>query len=142
MADQEQHLTLELIDQSHGRCQAILKKADGEVLKDQVYKNKNSAQASIRTYLVKEGLGTASISRFRPDDDEPDDDGPEPAEPEAEQAPVSAPASPGDRWLMKLRHEAQRVLEQALRLREQAEALEVEHKRLTAAADVLEGPEA
>jgi hypothetical protein len=43
---------------------------------------------------------------------------------------------------VKLRHEAQRALDEALKLRERAEVLEVEHKRLTAAADVLEGPEA
>lgn len=134
------HLTLEFVDHAYGRCQAIVTDLDGNVLRDQVYKNRNSAQASIRTWLKKEGLGHASVTRVQPEELEELTEAPDP-EPEPEQAPVSAPTSPSDRWLVKLRHEAQRALEQALKLREQADALEVEHKRLTAAADVLEGPE-
>jgi hypothetical protein len=136
MAGAIEHLTLELVEHPHGRCQAILTADNGEVLLDRIYKSRASASVSARNRLRKAGLGEASITRVTPGDDEPDD---EPSEPE--QAPVAVPASPGGRWLVKLRHEAQRVLDEAVKLRERAELLESEHKRLAAAADVLEGPE-
>jgi hypothetical protein len=138
MGNAEQHLTLELIEHPYGRCQAILTDLDGNVLVDRIYKNKNSAQASIRTRLKKEGLLDASLTRVTPEDQ---DEVIEAPEPEPLEAPTTVPASPTDRWLVKLRQEAHKALEQALKLREQAEALELDHKRLTAAADVLEGPE-
>ncbi len=144
MTDSHGHLTLEFQEQPYGRCMARVTDLDGNVLREQVYKNKNSAQASIRTWLRKEGLETSSITRVHPEDDdgqaeaETVDIGPVTVEPEA--APT-APASPTDRWLVKLRQEAQRALNEALKLRLKADELEAEHKRLTAAADVLEGPE-
>lgn len=146
MTRANQNLTLELVEHPHGRCQAILTLDDGTVLLDQIYKNRNSAQASIRQRLVKEGLGQAHITRVTRDEgdqDEGDEGDQDEGGPEAApEAPVTAPASPAERWLLKLRQEAQKALDQASRLREQADQLEVEHKRLTAAADVLEGPEA
>jgi hypothetical protein len=145
MTDSHGHLTLEFQEQPYGRCLARVTDLDGNVIREQVYKNKNSAQASIRTWLKKEGLETSSITRVHPEDDgqaEADEVASlEPAPVLASEAAPTAPASPTDRWLVKLRQEAQRALDDALKLRVRAEALEVEHKRLTAAADVLEGPE-
>lgn len=138
-------LRLELVDQPYGRCRAILTDGSGEVVLDQVYKNRASASTSARTKVKKMGYGTAHITRVNPEgsepdsedgDEEPDDDSPVP-----ELSPSTTPARPGDRWLHKLRTEAQRVLDEAVKLRERADLLETEHKRLTAAADVLEGPE-
>lgn len=143
MTDSHGHLTLEFTEQPYGRCMARVTDLDGNVLREQVYKNKNSAQASIRQWLRKEGLEASSITRVHPEDDDGQAEAPE-VEPEpvlAPEAVPSAPASPTDRWLVKLRQEAQRALNEALKLRLKADDLEAEHKRLTAAADVLEGPE-
>jgi hypothetical protein len=139
MTGSDVHLTLEFQEHPYGRCQAILTDEDGNVLLDQIYKNKNSAQASVRTRLKKEGLGEAVITRIQPGDPEPDEDEPTSG---PEQTPTPAPGAPTDRWVVKLRREAQKALDEALALRVRAERLELEHKRLTAAADVLEGPEA
>jgi hypothetical protein len=136
MASKDQQFTLELIDHPHGRCQAILMDLDGSVSLDRIYKTRASAQASVDYRLKKLGLGRASLAKAS--DDEPATEAPSP---EPEQAPTGTPSSPTERWLLKLRHEAQRALDEALKLRERAELLELEHKRLTAAADVLEGPE-
>jgi hypothetical protein len=141
MTGSDVHLTLEFQEHPYGRCQAILTDEDGNVLLDQIYKNKNSARASVRARLKKEGLGEAVITRIQPGDTEPDEDEDE-ATSEPEQTPTPAPSAPTDRWLLKLRREAQKALDEALALRVRAERLELEHKRLTAAADVLEGPEA
>jgi len=141
MAKAQEHLTLQYVDHPYGRCQVILQDMDGNVLVDRIYKNKNSAQASVRQRLKKEGLEGASLTRVDPDDEATDEADDGPPSPEPEQASTAAPATPADKWLHKLRQEAQRVLDEALKLRERADLLEVEHKRLTAAADVLEGPE-
>ena len=143
MTDSHGHLTLEFVEQDYGRCLVRVTDLDGNVLKDQVYKNKNSAQASTRQWLRKEGLETSSITRVHPEDDgQAEADEVASLEPVlAPEAVPSAPASPTDRWLVKLRQEAQRALNEALKLRLKADDLEAEHKRLTAAADVLEGPE-
>jgi hypothetical protein len=137
MGDSPGSLTLELQDQPYGRCRAVLTEDDGTVLLDRVYKNRNSARASVRTRLKKDGLTVAVLSRIDPnevsDDTEADD--------QLTEAPAPAPTSPADRWLAKLRLEAEKVLSEAVRLRERADQLETEHKRLTAAADVLAGPE-
>jgi hypothetical protein len=142
MTDSHGHLTLEFQEQPYGRCLARVTDLDGNVLREQVYKNKSSAQASIRTWLRKEGLETSSITRVHPEDvDQAEAAEVEPEPVLAPEAVPSAPASPTDRWLVKLRQEAQRALNEALKLRLKADDLEAEHKRLTAAADVLEGPE-
>lgn len=141
MASSDVHLTLEFQEHPYGRCQAILTDEDGNVLLDQIYKNMNSAKTSVRTRLKKEGLGDASITRIQPGDSEPDEGEQQDEQDETPEGPTPGPSSPADRWLLKLRTEAQRVLDEALRLRTRAERLELEHKRLTAAADVLEGPE-
>jgi hypothetical protein len=149
MEDSHGRLTLEFAEQPYGRCLARVTDLDGNVLREQVYKNKNSAQASIRTWLKKEGLETSSITRVHPEDDGQADEQAEadevaslePAPVLASEAAPTAPASPTDRWLVKLRQEAQRALNEALKLRLKADDLEAEHERLTAAADVLEGPE-
>jgi hypothetical protein len=144
MGDSSGTITLELIDQPYGRCRAILTEDNGAVMLDRIYKNRNSAQASVRTRLKKDGLGVDSITRIDPNEAQDDtevhasDDMPHTGEPEV---PAPAPASPADRWLSKLRLEADKVLSEAVRLRERADQLETEHKRLTAAADVLEGPD-
>lgn len=146
MTGKDVHLNLEYVDVEYGGCQVILTEPDGAVVLDRVYKNRNSAQASVRSRLKALGLGQAVITRINPNEASPDtdehapDDMPHTGEPE--QAPTAGPASPADRWLSKLRHEAEKVLSEAVRLRERADQLETEHKRLTAAADVLEGPEA
>jgi hypothetical protein len=142
MTDSHGHLTLEFQEQPYGRCLARVTDLDGNVLRERVYKNKSSAQGSIRTWLRKEGLETSSITRVHPEDvDQAEAAEVEPEPVLAPEAVPSAPASPTDRWLVKLRQEAQRALNEALKLRLKADDLEAEHKRLTAAADVLEGPE-
>ena len=125
MASQDGNYTVELLEQAYGRCQAIIRDDHGNVVKDSVYKNRGSAQASVRQWLRKEGASDVSFRQAEPE---------EPPEPEPE-------VSLADRWLVDLRNEAQRALNEALALRRQADALEVAHKRLTVAADALEGPE-
>src|SRR4051812_19555517 len=107
MGDSSGSLTLELTDQPYGRCRAILTEDDGTVLLDRIYKNRNSAQASVRTRLKKDGLTVAVLSRIDPNEAQDDteehasDDMPQTGDTEA---PAPAPTSPADRWLAKLRH--------------------------------------
>jgi len=160
MVKKPQALTLEYQELDDGRCRAILVADGGSVLVDRIYKNKNSAQASVRTRLVKEGLGSAPVRRIYPDDEQESEvasDDPGPAEvvdnlefsealvplpPDAFLRETAPGVSTAQDLLLQLRAAAEGALNAVLALRAQADALEVDYKRLAAAADVLEGPEA
>jgi hypothetical protein len=149
MARKPQALTVEYLEQDYGRVRAIVTLDDGSVLVDRVYKNRDSANSSVRQRLIKEGLQTVSITRIRPEDTQAEVE----VEVEVDQvgalepqvALVPLPAGPGvstaQDLLQQLREASQAALQAVVALRAQADALEADAKRLGAAADILEGPE-
>jgi hypothetical protein len=138
MSTQPPGHSLELIDLKGGRCQAILRDGKGKVLLDRDYKSRHSASQSVRWHVNKMGLGKVRLARAAEPEAEVPSLLPEVA---LEPLAVGPGVSTARDLLLQLREASQAALTAVVALRAQADALEADYKRLSAAADILEGPE-
>lgn len=121
-------LNLEVWEQPKGLHMFRLTDDTGQVVKEgSGYSSRNSAQATVRSWISRNYQGAETVSVADP----------LPPGPRSGRKPQTEV----ERLAADLRRKAQAGLEQALRLRQTADQLEAEAKRLEAAADVLGGPE-